>query len=294
MGANIEKTLNEKIGGYKLPADFKCLSLDFLKSLTDLSFQERIVSIYQFVLNKTIPETFFESIDLAEYPANVYGVDDEISVLELFDGNTLTFLDYAFGNSLEEKVSSLAFAIVSAYVDLCDSKIVNFGEKINIVADASNGIIALSLEFAKRIKLPIETLILGVDKLCDSTLKGVYFNASLDGEVEEIISMFYDETDYLLDPVSANGLVAYDYFYSDYEDDKISLLIALNSPYLFARSLLKTITGINEISVDKAIKKLCEFTAIEVPSSIENGGVQPFYKKNNEILVKDALEIIKG
>ncbi len=294
MGANIEKTLNEKIGGYKLPADFKCLSLEFLKSLTDLSFQDRIASIYQFVFNKTISETFFESVDFAEYPANVYGVDDEISVLELFDGNTLTFLDYAFGNSIEEKVSSLAFTIVSAYVDLCDSKKVGFGEKINVVSDVSNGLIILSLEFAKRIKLPIETLILGVDKPCDKTLKGVYLNASLDGEVDEIIGAFFEETDYLLDPVSANGLVSYDYFYSDYEDDKISLLLALNSPYLFARNLLKTITGINEISVDKAIKKLCEFTAIEVPFSIESGSVQPFYKKNNEILTKDALEIIKG
>ncbi len=294
MGVSLDKTLNAEIGGYKLPADFKCLSLNFLKSLVDISFEKRIISIYKTVLNKDIDNSYFSSISSSEFPASVYGVDDCVSVLELFDGNSLSYADYLFGKTFDEKVCSLAFTLVSAYVDLCESGKIEFGQKINVASDVSNGLILLALDFAKTIKLPIETLILGVDKPVEDVRKGVYFNAYESAEIDEIINAFFEETDYLFDPISASGLVAYDYYYADYEDGLETLILALNSPYLFARNLLKTLTKINELSVQKAIKKLEEFTAIEIPLAIESGEVQPFYKKSSEICVKDALEIIKG
>ena len=294
MGIKDNKTLNAKIGGYKLPADFKCLNLKFLTELYDLSFEERITSIYNFVLGKNLSNEAFSSINESDFPASVLSVDDGISVLELFDGKSCNYSDYFLGaDTLEDKVISLAFTIVSAYVDLASGGVIELGEKINVASGVPCGKILLALDFCKKIKLPIDTVILGVDKPCDEVVKGVFFASPIGSEIEEITSAFFEDTEYLLDPGSASGLVAYDLFYADYEDGCETLLLSLNSPFLFARSLLKTVTQINELSVDKAIDKLSEFTALECPLQIISGKLPPFYRSECEICVKDALEIIK-
>jgi hypothetical protein len=294
MANGFLKTLNARIGGYQLPADFQCLNLKFLKELSDLSFEDRIKSIYAFVFGNDLIDGNFSSIKDCEYPASVYGVDDNVSVLELFDGESCCYNDYVFGEkNAFFKVVSLAFTVVSAYVDLCDSGKINFGDKINVSSHLASGELLLSLYFCKMLKLPIETLIFATNKPVDFSQKGIYFALLESGDIEEITEAFFEETDYVLDPISAGGLASYDIFYSDYEDGLETLILALNSPYLFSRNLLKVLTGINELSVDKAIKKLEEFTAIEVPDCILSGKLQPFYKEIEEISVKDALEIIK-
>ncbi|MBO7215157.1 MAG: hypothetical protein J6V66_06670 [Clostridia bacterium] len=295
MGIKDNTTLNAKIGGYKLPADFKCLNTNFLGSLEDLSFAERLASIYKFVLGKNLPNGLVERFDSDEFLANVLSVDDKISVLELFGGETCSYNDFIFDkSSFEMEICSLAFVIVSDYVDLAEGGVINLGEKINVGAQVCDGKLLLAMHFCTLIKLPINTLIFGTDKPVDETFKNMFFATPKSGEVDEITNAFFEETEYLFDPVSAGGLVAYDIFYDDYEDDLETLIISLYSPYLFSRALLKTLTGINELSVDKAIKKLSEFTALEVPNCIESGFLAPFYKNLSEISVKDALEIIKG
>ena len=42
--------------------------------------------IYAFVFGKNLTDGNFSSIENSEYPASVYGIDDNVSVLELFDG----------------------------------------------------------------------------------------------------------------------------------------------------------------------------------------------------------------
>ncbi len=288
------KTTKAKIGWYNLPADFQCLDLGYLSALKDKSFEDRITDLYARFTGDALPKNAFDSIGDSEYPASVVTVDDTICTLELFDGKTLSYKDYFYDNSsIQKEVISLAITIISGYVDLFDSGIIELGEKINVACDLSDGRFLLAIHLLKYAKLPIETAIFGVKKPIEDIAKGYFFETVLDGECEEITRAFFEETDYVLDPISASGMVACDLFYSDYDDDNITLLLSLVSPFLFSRNVLKSIENINEISVDKAISKLSLITALDIPKAIEDKTVLPFYSNVSEFSVKDALEIIK-
>ena len=82
------------VGGYSLPADFQCISLNFLASLEDLSFEERIEKIYTHITGKTLPQNAFSNLEEADFPASVASIDQGLSVLELFDGKNANYTDY--------------------------------------------------------------------------------------------------------------------------------------------------------------------------------------------------------
>ena len=111
MATKLIKT--KEIGGYKLPADFQCLTNDLLYSLIDLSFVDRIEKLYNHVTNKILHKNVFESLKTATMPASVVSVDDGFSVLELFDGNTANYQDYFFG--LEDK--EMAIILLSTKIN---------------------------------------------------------------------------------------------------------------------------------------------------------------------------------
>ena len=164
-----------KIGGYTIPADFKCLNLNFLKDLEEKSFEDRTSCIYNFILGKNLPCNAFDKLDLDNFPASVISVDDGLSVLELFGKTSCNFTDYIFdASSKESEIVSLASVLVSAYVDLCSGGVINYGDKINLASDVSDGRILLALYFCKLIKLPIETLILGTQKPIDEVYKNIF------------------------------------------------------------------------------------------------------------------------
>lgn len=287
------KTTKAKIGWYNLPADFQCLDIKYLDELKDKTFEERIIGLYHRFTGKTLTLDAFAKVKVSEFPASVVSVDDTICALELFDGENLNYKDYFFDDTLLGQVVSLAVTIVSSYVDLFDSGIIELGENINVATDLSDGRFLLALYLLKYAKLPIETVIFGVKTPVEEFVKGFSFQTVMKGECEEITRAFFEETDYVLDPISANGMVACDLFYSDYDDDNITLLLSLVSPFLTARNVLKNLTNINEISVDKAINKLSLITALEIPKAIEDKTVLPFYSTESDFSVKDALEIVK-
>ncbi len=288
------KATKAKIGWYNLPADFKYLDIKYLQSLKDKSFEDRICDLYNRFTGKNLSKIAFSNVSESEFPASVISVDDTISVLELFDGNNANYKDYFFDNSsLLGQVVSLAITLISSYVDLFDSGIIELGEKINVAVDLTDGRWLLALYLLKQVKLPIETVIFGVKTPVEDIIKGLSFQMVLQGECEQITRAFYEETDYVLDPISASGMVACDLFYSDYDDDNITLLISLVSPFLFARNVLKSVENINEISVDKAISKLSLLTALDIPKTIENKTIFPFYSVESDFSIKDALKIIK-
>lgn len=291
----IKLTNNKQIGGYNLPADFQCLTLDFLRSIGELSFKERISSLYNFVTGKNLNNSVFDGLYDTEFFANVLSIDEGLALLELIDGKKGNYEDYFF-NVEDKELSIVLFAlvIVTGYVDLCDGGFIDFGDKINIACDVNDGRLLLALYFAKLLKLPIQTLILSVEKPINATLKDVYFESPTGNELDEITANFFEEYDYVLDPVSAGGLVSYDLFYSDYEDDNVTLLLSLVSPYYYCRRVLKTVAKINEISIDNAIKKLYNFTAQEIPLAFEDKSFVKFFKTADNLSAKDAIDIIKS
>ena len=107
------------------------------------------------------------------------------------------------------------------------------------------------------------------------------------------MSIFFEDTDYLFDPISVRGLVAEDEYYSDYEDGNVTALLSLISPYKFARRVLKTLTGKNELNVQKAINGVYNETAMEIPDGIISGEIPPFFKEDENNLDIRLFNLIK-
>lgn len=291
---DLTKERNIAIGGYSLPADFTLITPSMLSSLQDLSYEERIQTLYKCLSGNELPENAFSNLSNVNFPASVVSIDQGLSVLELFDGINANYTDYLVKGSLLSEVVSLASTFISAYVDLVSGGVIVQGEKINLSINGEDGIVLLSAWLCKRVGLPINVILVGVNKPVQETVKDLYFEAPIEGDLTTLISGLYEEVDYLLDPLSTYGLVSYDLYYSDYEDDSVTLLVCLASPYLYARQVLKHAFNVNEISVDKAITKLNILTGIEIPQGILDKTIQPFFKINSQISVKDAIEIIKS
>lgn len=287
--------IKNKIGGYKLPADFKCLTMDFLSDLSDCSFEERILKIFAKISNNECFNGSFDSVQNAEFPLSVVPVDNTVSVLELFDGKSLNYEDYFYGiKDPVFKIYAMTSNVISGYVDMCDSGLITIGEKINIAVNGDDGVLLLSCHYAKMVGLPVDVIIVSSQKPIETVVKGLSIQNTLQNEIDYIIGAFYEETDYVLDPDTASSVAALDLYYSDYDDDNVTLVLGLSSPLLNARKVLKCLTGKNEISVDKAIEKLSEFTALEVEEPILSRKIQPFFTINQELSIFDAIELIKG
>ncbi len=282
------------VGGYGLPADFQCITPAFLSSIENLSYEERISTVYRYITGKELPENAFLNLENADFPASVASIDQGLSVLELNDGKNANYTDYIVNGDYSIEIISFACVIVSAYVDLVSGGVISHGEKINLAFNGEDGRIILSVYFCKLLKLPIDVLLIGTEKPIDGFYKNLYIQSPMEGEISTLVSGLYEDIDYLIDPLSAYGLVSYDLYYGDYEDDKVTLLLSLASPYLYSRQVLKYAFSLNEISVDKAISKLNTLTAIDIPSGIINKELQPFFKINTQLSTKSALEIIKG
>lgn len=291
---NVSKERNIEVGGYSLPADFQCITTAFLSSLQDMAYTDRIKAIYKKILGVELPKNSFSNLEDAEFPASVVSIDQGLAVLELFDGASANYTDYIVNESKQSEIVSLTATFISSYVDLVTGGVINLGDSINLAINGEDGRVLLSAYLSKKVGLPIETILVGVEKPTSDVIKGVCFESPLDGDLTTLISGLYDELDYLLDPLSTYGLVSYDLYYADYDDDRVTLLTCLASPYLYSRQVLKHAFSVNEISIDKAIKTLNMLTGIEVPSGIENKIVQPYFKINSKLSYKDAIEIIKG
>lgn len=285
---------DNKIGGYKLPADFQCLTNTFLNQLIDCSFEDRISKIYSKISGNAFNGSL-NALKQAKFPASVVCVDDTFSILELFDGLNANYTDYFYGfDSLISKIYAMASNIISAYVDLVVSGVISIGDKINVATNADDGLLLLACHYCKLVNLPLDVIISGTLKPIDSIIKGVSIQTINQTEIDYLIGAFFDETDYVLDPDTACAFASVDLYYDDYEDDNVTLILGLSSPFLNARRVLKCLTNKNEISVDKAIEKLSEFTALEVEEPILSRKIQPFFTINSELSVFDAIELIKS
>ena len=84
-----------------------------------------------------------------------------------------------------------------------------------------------------------------------------------------------------------------DDYYSNYDDENLSVLFLITSPYLFARKVLKCITGDIEISYDKAIEKLNNETSQEIPLAIKEKQIPLYYVDNIKIPFDIATLFVK-
>ncbi|MBO5926582.1 MAG: hypothetical protein J6Q38_03380 [Clostridia bacterium] len=278
-----------EIGKYLIPADFKCLSKDFLKSLRDLDFNTRVEAVFCRLCDKK--ERFK---DFSIFP-EVYSFDESICGIDLTQGETATYLDYIFdAENLTSKIISLIAIFTASYLDIVDSGIISIFEKVNFAVPSNDGIFLLSLYLSKKIGLPINMILVGCQTNVNESIKGVYFEQYIESYLEEIIGVFYDEYGMALDCISAEGVIALDGYYEKYDDANLTVLLNVASPYLFSRKVLYAITGEKELSYEKAINKLFLETSEEVPNSITSKIIEPFYKNFVEISINDAINLIKG
>lgn len=97
-------------------------------------------------------------------------------------------------------------------------------------------------------------------------------------ETSECISNFFDQYGYVLDPHTAVGVSVYlKYLNETLDEDTPAVVISTASPFKFAQDVYKALSQNNEEDTTKAVKKLNSFTAMEIPSQIEE-------LKNKEIL----------
>ena len=87
---DLTKERNIAIGGYNLPADFTCITPKFLSSLYDLSYEDRIKTIYKHLTKTELSSSAFINVSNASFPASVMNIDQGLAVLELFDGKYRT------------------------------------------------------------------------------------------------------------------------------------------------------------------------------------------------------------
>ena len=286
-----EITKNQ-IGRYVLPADFKYLTTDFILQLLSVDYISRLKLCYEYFSNTTLSNAALK--DLEELDADIVSLDGYLGVLELNNGNTLCYTDYIFDKSSPlGEIYSLASVFLSAYCELVNSGIIKNGDNINYSCSGDDGRLALALYLLKRSGVPINTIILGTSEPQKEFVKEFYVETASESDVSDITFGLFEETEYLLDPISARGMVAEDYYYADYDDGCYTLLVGLVSPYFYARKLLKVLTGKNELSQQKAVTSLY-LEPGEVPESILSGSVQPFYKENAPINLSDAIAVINA
>ena len=285
---------NLEIGGYKLPTDFVCINDELLNEVSSLDFFSAYKLIYEHLSGESMPENALDGLTETEIPLSLITFDENLSAVETFDGKTTDYTDYLFNqNDLFSRICSLITVYVLTYVGMVDSQLISMGDSINFACPSFDFAIPLSLYIAKKCGLKINKILVGTTSHFDGILKDFYISNVAPNDEDDGVSIFFEDTDYLFDPISVRGLIAEDDYYEDYEDGKTTVILSLISPYKFARRLFKALTGKNEISVEKAINGVYNETAIEIPNGLLNGKIQPFFKEVNEKTDIELFNLIK-
>ena len=275
-----------QIGGYILPADFKYLEIDFLGSLQGKEFSTKVEEVYFKLTGKVY--NFNKNVE-------IFMVDDTICALDLASNRNANYLDVIDDNEdFSTKIYTLVSIFTACYVDLVDSGIIKSLEKVNFALPSDDGIFLLSLFIAKKIGLPIDTIICGGDVKTAPQIKGLYFKRVNETDIEDFIGIFFDEYDMALDPISVKGIVAMDGFYESYEDENVTVYLNLSSPYLFARKVLNIVSGEKILDVYKAIDKLYFETSQDIPESIKNKEIPLYYVENIKMPLDIAISFINA
>ena len=128
-----------EIGGFKIPADFKCIDGAFIKKFESLNYFERFNEVYSLIVGETVSGVKLDGLVNAEFPASIMSLDDNLAVVELFDGETATYLDYFKKEStVLEKISAVICLTLSVYVDLVETNLINKNDKINLAVEPHN------------------------------------------------------------------------------------------------------------------------------------------------------------
>ncbi len=277
-----------EVGGYKLPADFKYLEKDYLLSLVNNDFTSNVKEVYSKISGREFNfNCYVDNLD-------IFSLDESICGIDFSNGKNLKYSDFIFDNKdFSGNIYSLISLFVASYIDLVGAEIINMFEEVNFSLPANDGVFVLALYIAKKMGLPIGTIIVGGEKPNNFIIKGLYYSSFSESEVEEILDVFYDEYDTVLDTISTLSICALDSFYNSYDDTNLTVLIILSSPYLFSRKILKVITGKGEIDTLKAIDKLYYETSLEIPECIKNNEVPLYYNEKVILPFETALTLIK-
>lgn len=275
-----------QIGGYILPADFKYLEKDFLLSLDGKDFSKKVEDVYFKLTGKKYK--FDKNVDISM-------IDDSICALDLSLNKNANYLDVIFDNeNFSTQIYSLISIISATYLDLIESEVISKDEKINFAIPSNEGLLVLALFIAKKIGLPIETIMVGSKDVCHIKIDGMFFTKATDNDIEDFIGVFFDEYDIAIDPVSVKGIVSIDAFYNDFDDQNVSIYLNLISPYLFAKQVLSIMTGERVNSDIKAIDKLYLETSQEIPLSIENKEIPLNYEEKVILPFDIAISFINA
>jgi hypothetical protein len=267
-----------QVGRYKIPADFKCLNVEFLTSLLPLDFFERVEKVYTFLSGKALPEFAFSNLLEVEFPASFCVLDDDFIAVELNDGNNLAYTDYIFSNADGvDEIYSFLSVITATYLSFVDSNVINFNEKVNFAIPNTDGIFALSCYVASKIGVPISKVVVAGENYKRKNFDNIVFVPANLEDAYEYLYYFNLDFDYVLDLESSKSLFAREEITSVNENG-YTVIFSLISPYYDSRRVLQAITDEKELSVQKAINKLYNETAFEIPEKIENGDIKPFYK----------------
>ncbi len=282
---------NERlVGRYNLPTDFVSIDDSFLENLIDKDFKLRIKITYEYLTNRKFLKEF-EEIFEGEFDV-VSVIDDVLGFMDLSVLENAEFNDFIFDKQdLFGRICSFISVLTATYVELLACEIIVLGEEINLAISGINGFFVLASYIAKRIGLPLNVIICGIEKSVDFTIKSLFLQNFIKNEIEDCIYDFYDEYGYALDENEAVSYIALNEFYNAYDEVNFTLILKENSPYYNARKILKTITGKAVLDNKKAINELFLETAEEIPSVIQNG---KYYLKNGFTFdIHEAFEIIK-
>lgn len=285
---------NLEIGGYKLPTDFVCIDNALLNRVKDLDFYSGYKVIFEHLSSSTLPNNALDNLNGLDFPLSLVTFDENLSAVEMFDGKNAVYTDYILDtDDLFLKICSTITVFTLIYLDLVNSDLIAFGDNVNFACPSCDFIIPLSLYIAKKCGLYIDKIIVGTSSHFDGVLKDFFISNVSNENEDDAVSIFFEDTDYLFDPISARGLVAEDDYYNDYEDGNVTVILALISPYKFSRRILKSLTGKTEMDVKKAINGVYNQTAMEIPNGILSGEIQPFYKEEDNKLDISLFNLIK-
>lgn len=286
---NLSDLKTIEVGGYKLPADFKYLDKAFLKSLMSNCFSENVKSVYSRISGR-----IFDFEDFSNF-VEVYIIDESIWAIDFSTLKNASYNDFIFDNNdLFGQVSSIISYITASYIDLVESGVIELFEEVNFSMPANEGLFMLSLFIAKKLGLPVNTLIVGSENHSDEIIKGVYLESFSNEDIEDIVGVFYDEYGIAVDLISALGICAMDGYYDKYIDDnRLCVTLLISSPYLFSRKVLKAITGDIELNTSKALDKLYLETSVEIPESIANNEIPSYFVEEIKLPQSIAISFIK-
>ena len=286
---------NLEIGGYKLPTDFVCINSALLNKVKDLDFYSGYKVLFEYLSTTSLDGNAFDNLADVEFPLSLVTFDDNLSAVEMFDGKNAIYTDYLLQtDDLFLKICSAVSVFTLIYLDFVNSSLISMGDNLNFACPSNDFILPLSLFIAKKCGLNVGKIILGTTSRFDGVLKDFFITNVTPIDEDDAISIFFEDTDYLFDPISVRGLIAEDDYYSGYEDGTVTAILSLVSPYKFARRVYKGLLGKNELDVKKAINGVYNQTAIEIPNGILTGEINPFYKEEDNKLDIRLFNLIKG